>query len=148
MKAKETIWNMFECEHGARWTAVKGGYCDEPVGECGFAGCFDGHHTFKLVGETTDRTNAHVWFRRPTIHQEVCGHVKEGINENSSYFAGEFWKIFNSKSSASWGWAEPLRFKGLVIVWLTFSPPSKGEHSYTYFDYMTINEFEAGEETE
>lgn len=144
-KSKNTIWNMFECEHGARWTAVKDGMCDEPVGECGFSGCYDGHHTFKLISETEDGAKALVWFRRPTIDSQVKELMKE-TNSTAEHFKDQFWNMCNDKTSASWGWAEPLRFKGLVIVWLTFSPQHKGDKQRLFYDYMTINEYEAGED--
>lgn len=58
------IWLMYECDHGKRWTAVKGGFCEHDLKDfCNFSGCEKGHFV-RLIGETIDRKTAHLWFRR------------------------------------------------------------------------------------
>jgi hypothetical protein len=59
------VWLKYECTKGARWTAVKGGMCEEPSGvKCRFSGCTGNHHQ-RIVGETADRDEAHDWFNNP-----------------------------------------------------------------------------------
>lgn len=63
----DPTWEMYECDKGARWTAVKGGTCtSKDKDECYFSGCPGGtRHQLHLKGETKDRDKAHDWFRRP-----------------------------------------------------------------------------------
>src|SRR4051812_31912351 len=63
-QAAQTVWLKWECDHGARWTSVKGSpFSDEQDGTpCYFSGCTPGH-LIHARGETTD---VHCdWFRRP-----------------------------------------------------------------------------------
>jgi len=61
----DPTWEMYKCDMGARWTAVKGGICASKNGEeCYFSGCPKGHQ-LHLAGETKDRNVASNWFRRP-----------------------------------------------------------------------------------
>ena len=57
------VWVMYECDKGKRFTAVKGGSCDDvDLSSCYISGCVNDHKT-RIVGETSDRTKAHNWFR-------------------------------------------------------------------------------------
>ncbi len=80
-----------------------------------------------------------------TIDTEILKFAKENINEDITRFKGEFWNIYNSKSSASWGWVEPLKFKGYKIVYLMGSPQHKGDKRPCYFDYISDKEFKEKE---
>lgn len=61
----DPTWEMYECDNGARWTAVKGGTCTSKDGEeCNFSGCPKGHQ-LHIAGETKDSNSAHDWFRKP-----------------------------------------------------------------------------------
>lgn len=58
-------WLMYECDNGARWTAVKGGTCAQSDNDdCCFSGCPKGHK-IHIKSETNDRIIASDWFRRP-----------------------------------------------------------------------------------
>ena len=61
---QKTVWIKYECDNGARWTAVKGGMCETRAGKCRFSGCPNGHN-YHRAGETTNRHEAHEWFNRP-----------------------------------------------------------------------------------
>lgn len=62
------VWEKFECDCGCRWTQTKNLFgqdfkVDTHDGdECNFSGCEPGHFVHKR-GETSDRTEAHDWFR-------------------------------------------------------------------------------------
>lgn len=59
------VWLLWECEHGRRWSTVKGSpdsnrsYDGQP---CDFSGCPPGH-TARIIDSTPDRSKAHDWFR-------------------------------------------------------------------------------------
>ncbi len=60
---KQTIWTLFECGGGSRWSSAHGAFFDNSEGEvCNFSGCNCGTKTNR-VKETTDRSEAHDWFR-------------------------------------------------------------------------------------
>ena len=61
---KNPIWIKYECDHGARWTAVKGGSYETEAGDCNFSRC-EKEHKYHRAGETPDRTEASDWFKRP-----------------------------------------------------------------------------------
>jgi hypothetical protein len=70
MEESPTIWEMLECDGGARWTQVKGSpFSDTSTGKCNFSGCNCGGE-YRLKGETESRETAGNWFRRPV--QEVA----------------------------------------------------------------------------
>jgi hypothetical protein len=55
------VWLKYECDQGKRWTAVKGGFCEEEDGEiCVHTGC-DQNHRIHIKGETSDRNEAYEW---------------------------------------------------------------------------------------
>ena len=59
------VWIKYECDKGARWTSVRGGSCEHPLNkECNFSGCPTGHGV-AIKGETSNRDEAHEWFKRP-----------------------------------------------------------------------------------
>ena len=59
----DPTWEMYECDNGARWTAVKGGTCvSKENDECQFSGCPEGHF-IHIKGETKDRSVASDWVR-------------------------------------------------------------------------------------
>lgn len=57
-----TVWRMFECDRGARWTTVQD--YDKDGSVCWFSGCQQ-DHAIHFRGETSDREIAGNWFRRP-----------------------------------------------------------------------------------
>ena len=59
-----TVWKMWECPGGSRWTTCHS-WCDETEGaECSFSGCGCGGK-IRNTGATEDRDTASNWFRRP-----------------------------------------------------------------------------------
>jgi len=71
------VWEKFECDSGCRWTQVKDplahmrasisdGMVDGDL--CNFSGCRPDHRVHKR-GETSDRKEAHDWFR--DVHRGV-----------------------------------------------------------------------------
>ena len=58
------IWELYECDNGARWAAAKGGpYSRQENDECHFSGCPKGHYVH-IKGETRAIAIAHKWFRK------------------------------------------------------------------------------------
>ena len=58
-------WLKYRCYKGAQFTAVKGGICEIPdKSRCVFSGCTTKHQV-RIVGETSDRNEAHNWFNNP-----------------------------------------------------------------------------------
>lgn len=57
---KKTVWKMFECSHGNRWTSTME---DCHLLPCNFSGCTCKGEV-KLYGYTNDRETAGNWFRR------------------------------------------------------------------------------------
>ena len=80
-----------------------------------------------------------------SMAKNILEHMKINVRENITHFPGEFWKIYNSKSSATWGWTVPIKFEGYRIVYAIFSPICKGEKGMCYFDYITDEEFKKTE---
>ena len=70
MKTKQTpyenpVWIKYRCFKGAQFTAVKGGTCEIPdKSRCEFSGC-NTKHQVRVIGETSDRNEAHNWFHSP-----------------------------------------------------------------------------------
>jgi len=63
MPYKNPIWIKCECDKGKRFTAIKGGSCEvQDLEACFFSGCKN-DHGIKVIGETSNRTEAHGWFR-------------------------------------------------------------------------------------
>ena len=63
--ARRTLWNLYQCDNGARWSAVHGGpYAEENGSPCQFSGCPAGHF-IHLEGKTDNLHTAAEWFRRP-----------------------------------------------------------------------------------
>lgn len=60
MKDKPTVWRMYECEKGNRWTSTTENY---ELSKCNFSGC-NCNGKVTLVDSTTNRSIAHNWFRR------------------------------------------------------------------------------------
>ena len=67
-----TLWDLYECDHGARWSAVTGGaYTVDDGSPCDFSGCAPGHRVHRQ-GRTDNRSTAHDWFRRPGALEHQC----------------------------------------------------------------------------
>jgi hypothetical protein len=62
---EDPVWLKWRCDFGSRWTTVKGSP-NSDEGKCGdrceFSGCAPAQHSAHIVGETSDRTEAHDWF--------------------------------------------------------------------------------------
>jgi hypothetical protein len=61
------VWELFECDDGARWAQLKGSpinLCKQDGDICDFGGCRTGHRTWKKQ-ETSNREEANNWFREP-----------------------------------------------------------------------------------
>jgi hypothetical protein len=64
---QETVWMMFECGNGSRWTST----CEDYHGEeCNFSGC-NCETSVKKIGTTMDGTVAAKWFRRPAEYRPM-----------------------------------------------------------------------------
>lgn len=66
----ETIWELFECERGNRWSQVvyKDGRYAQNGNICYFSGCQQ-DHTIKFMTTTVNRLEAHEWFRNSNQKQ-------------------------------------------------------------------------------
>jgi hypothetical protein len=62
----DTVWYKYECGGGCRWTTIHE-VTDAKEQKCNFSGCGCGTN-IKLKGQTQDRHEAYVWFRR---HQDI-----------------------------------------------------------------------------
>ena len=79
------------------------------------------------------------------MEKEILQFVKDTVNEQAQRSKGEFWSIHNDRSSASWGWEEPLKYKIYRIVFLCFSPRKKeNSKGGIFFDYITNEEYQDG----
>lgn len=68
------VWQLFECERGARWSQVEEYKRDGDV--CQFSGCAP-DHAARFIKTTRSRSEAHEWFTRPPewhgVKCETCG---------------------------------------------------------------------------
>lgn len=63
-KTADTVWILWQCDHGRRWSSVKGTFVSPFVAdgmECNFSGCTLGHKAH-IVGETPFRAVTYQWF--------------------------------------------------------------------------------------
>lgn len=68
------VWEKFECDNGCRWTQTKGQdprywHVAKDGDPCNFSGCKSDGHRIHKRGETSDRKEAHDWFR--DVHRGV-----------------------------------------------------------------------------
>ncbi len=61
MQKRQTVWMMFECPGGSRYTSTTS---DDHGKPCEFSGCNCGG-VVKRVGRTIELNVAAAWFRRP-----------------------------------------------------------------------------------
>lgn len=79
------------------------------------------------------------------MSKEILQFIKDKVGEPAQHSEGEFWNIHNDRSSASWGWNEPLKYKNYRIVFLSFSPRKKENFKGgIFFDYITNEEYQDG----
>jgi hypothetical protein len=64
MTNQETIWILWKCDNGRRWSTVKGGICDDQRDGafCLFSGCKERDHRIHRVKEVTADTYPDNWF--------------------------------------------------------------------------------------
>ena len=76
------------------------------------------------------------------MKNKVLQFIEEQTGKKCVRDEGAFWDIYNSKTSASWGWNEPLEFEDVRIVYLSFSPQKKGEEGLVSFDFLSEEEYQ------
>lgn len=78
-----------------------------------------------------------------TVKEKITKWVKKnvGVGKTVIHSSNDFWNMYHSKSSVSWGWLEPLDFNGYKIVYFSFSPLKKGEKGAILFDYITEKKY-------
>lgn len=71
-----------------------------------------------------------------TIEKMIMYHVRECTNRKAIRTPGNYENILNDKTSATWGWAEPLRYNGYLIVISQPSPTHKDTEPVAFYDYI------------
>lgn len=76
--------------------------------------------------------------------QKIENHLKSLLDKDVSIkrAKGDFCDFLSDKTSASWGWSEPLSYLRHRIVYLQFSPKTKGCKMPVFYDYVTENEYQ------
>ena len=86
-----------------------------------------------------------VWKRRLSnekkIVAEIADHLESLITAKATHSPGTFDSILMSKASSTWGWVEPLRYKGYAVVWHHFSPAHQGGSSFLVFDFQPLQTY-------
>lgn len=88
------------------------------------------------------------------IDAVILDWMHENVNDIAVRFKGDFWWMFNDKTSASWGWTEPEKVNGYRVVWLHRSSEKRyaqtggGDESSAVYDFITEEKFQKGESEE
>ena len=75
------------------------------------------------------------------IVADIAAHLESLFLVQAIHAPGSFESILVSKASSTWGWVEPLRFKGYAVVWHHFSPAHQGEAGMVIFDFKKLPSF-------
>ncbi len=76
------------------------------------------------------------------MEDKVLQFIKEQTGKRCVRSKGNFWDMYNSKTSASWGWTAPIKFENVRIVYLSFSPHKKGDTGLVSFDFLSEEEYQ------
>ena len=75
------------------------------------------------------------------IVAEIAAHLESLHLKRAVHSPGSFEEILTSKCSSTWGWIEPLRFKGFAIVWHNLSPQHPGGTGLLVFDFKPLQTY-------
>ena len=73
--------------------------------------------------------------KQKKCNSQILKWARESIDKRIQYSPGSFWDIYNSKTSTTWGWNDPMELGQYCIV---FEVASNG---FSQFDYITKEEY-------
>lgn len=75
---------------------------------------------------------------KKNVVTEIAAHLESLMSVKAVHSPGTYGDTLTSEASSTWGWVEPLQFKGYSVVWHRFSPGRQGESGGLVFDFKGI----------